>query len=253
MRMKLQMRSRHRCRQSLLYARVFLLRRRVLTGADALRLVVHDLHLHQHVLESHSNRTPETNHSYDRAVCLRIRLVLSIGHARKEVSPYETGHALPEIRNTLTVQGAHYGYLAPYLFPNRRAHLERGCYIEDTGILGAYDQGPFASPYCHGIQYLLQDTILDANIFVPNTAHLGSNPSMLGRLQRKLHWLNLRICKRNPLRRTKHCLKADLQRRCCCRERRSTAKPLLQTGQAKSSMLLLWTGILVHYSTLAVV
>jgi hypothetical protein len=53
-----------------------------LTGAGALRCVVHDLHLHQHVFQGHPDRPTEAHYPHDRPIRFRIRLVLDTRHVR---------------------------------------------------------------------------------------------------------------------------------------------------------------------------
>ena len=79
-RMKSQMRSKRHSLQSSSY--VDLDHENIammLMGADALRCVVHDLHLYEYVFEDYPYCTPKTDYPHDHPICLCLRMVYNTG------------------------------------------------------------------------------------------------------------------------------------------------------------------------------
>ena len=125
MRMRSQTRSRHHSLQSSSY--VDLDRENtasILIGIDALRCMVHDLYLYEYVFEDHPYCASEADYSYDRPICLCLRMVHNTGCFGEAIPSHEADHAILEVRNSSTTQANCSSDVAPYGVHDWRSHFE---------------------------------------------------------------------------------------------------------------------------------
>jgi hypothetical protein len=151
----------------------------VLTEADAVCCLVHDIHLHQHVLEGHSHRAAAARDPHNRAIRLRLRMVSSARSCGTKVSAHEANNALSQVRDKAAVEGVDHGHTTFDLLPDWRTHPERRRDVKNTRISRTYHQRAVSAAHGRSVQHLPRHSVFAPNIPFPNTLDIRRHPRLL--------------------------------------------------------------------------